>query len=188
VLRADRKLVLFTVGGILSMVVYGPLLTYLSQYLVITRSPEAAYRTASFVSAANAAVVISLQYVVGSRIKKEHLLTWLTWGMGAFALGLFGLSLSTALPLWVIAIVVFTLGEIIIVPAEYMVIDALAPPRLRGSYFGVQNLIYLGVAIGPILCGLLLGHLQASVMFHALIAVTMLSWLFYFQGCRGAVR
>jgi MFS family permease len=184
-LRSDRRLGLFTMGGILSMVVYGPLLTYLSQYLVVVESPEIAYRTVSYVSAVNAIVVISLQYFIGSRLRDDNLLRWLTWGIAAFVMGLLGLSISTALLPCIIAIAIFTIGEVIVVPAEYTFIDSIAPKHLRGSYFGVQNLIYFGVALGPIMCGVLLDKVAPHVMFYALAAVASASWLFYFLGCRG---
>lgn len=186
VMRSDRRLMLFTLGGILSMVVYGPLLTYLTQYLVTIESPSEAYRTVTYVSAVNAAVVISLQYFVGARLRKENLLRWLTMGTGALALGLAMLSVSNALPVWMIAIAVFTIGEVVIVPAEYMMIDAIAPDKLRGSYFGVQNLIFIGVALGPPLCGVLLRHATPDIMFYVLIGITVAGWAFYYFGCRAA--
>ncbi len=187
VLRADRRLMLFTLGGILSMVVYGPLLTYLSQYMVTVKSSREAYQAVTYVSAVNAAVVISLQYFVGSRLRKENLRRWLTWGTGALAVGLLVLSTTDSIVVWMAAIAVFTLGEVIIVPAEYMMIDAIAPNNLRGSYFGVQNLIFLGVALGPPLCGVLLRYAAPDVMFYALIGVTVLGWAFYYFGCSAAV-
>jgi MFS family permease len=187
VMRADRRLGLFTLGGILSIVVYGPLLTYMSQYLVLVESRDSAYRLVAYISAANAIVVISTQYVIGSRLKEKTLLRWLTWGTGAFVLGLIGMALSTEAWIIVAAIVVFTIGEVIVVPAEYMFIDAIAPSNLRGSYFGAQNLVHIGVAIGPIICGFLLVHASPAAMFAALIALVIAGWWFYVLGCRAAV-
>jgi MFS family permease len=182
ILQLDKRLVLFTMGGILSMAVYGPLLTYLSQYLVVTKTVSLAYQTIAYVSAANALVVICLQYIIGSHIKKELLMRWLTLGIMAFVVGLLCLSLSLQLLPWMIAIVIFTLGEIIIVPAEYMFVDLIAPEHLKGIYFGAQNLIFLGMALGPMLCGNLLKYTEPQVMFYALMGVTLLSWIFYYLG------
>ncbi|MEV4944187.1 MFS transporter [Streptomyces sp. NPDC053755] len=187
VMRADRRLGLFTLGGILSIVVYGPLLTYMSQYLVLVESRDSAYRLVAYISAANAIVVISTQYVIGSRLKEKTLLRWLTWGTGAFVLGLIGMALSTNAWIIVAAIVVFTIGEVIVVPAEYMFIDAIAPSHLRGSYFGAQNLVHIGVAIGPIICGFLLVHASPAAMFAALVALVIAGWWFYVLGCRATV-
>jgi hypothetical protein len=42
------------------------------------------------------------------------------------------------------AMIVFTLGEILIIPAEYAQIDQIAPPRMRGTYYGAQSVSELG--------------------------------------------
>lgn len=142
------------------------------------------YETIAWVSAANAVAVISLQYIVGTWIKEARLLLWITLGSGALVLGLLGLSISTALGIWIVAILIFTLGEIILAPAEFMLIDMIAPKNLRGSYFGAQNMVYLGVTIGPIVCGLLLNHTQPAIMFYVMIGITILGWFLYYLGFR----
>ena len=190
VMGADRRLTFFTIGGILSIVVYGPLLTFMSQYLVLVEDRDSAYKLVAYISAANAVAVIGAQYALGSRLKQDNLLKWLTVGIGAFVVGLLAMSLSTNAAVIVIAVVVFSLGEVIVVPAEFTFIDSIAPDNLRGSYFGAQNLIHIGIALGPILCGFLLQHFAPAVMFYVLIAVVLVSWWFYVIGCRAtaAVR
>jgi len=136
--------VCFTLGGLLSAVVFGQFSAYLSQYLVVTLSAEATYRIISTLVATNALLVIGLQYAIGRRISQRHLSRWLALGLGLFLLGVAGFGLATSLPLWVLSMVVFTLGEIIVFPAEYMFIDLIAPEHLRGLYYGAQNLSNLG--------------------------------------------
>jgi MFS family permease len=190
VMGADRRLTYFTIGGILSIVVYGPLLTFMSQYLVLVEDRDTAYKLVAYISAANAVAVIGAQYALGSRLKQDNLLKWLTVGIGAFVVGLFAMSLSTNAAIIVIAVVIFSLGEVIVVPAEFTFIDSIAPENLRGSYFGAQNLIHIGIALGPILCGFLLQHFAPAAMFYVLIAVVIVSLWFYIIGCRAtaAVR
>ncbi|MFD7553438.1 MFS transporter [Streptomyces sp. NPDC059533] len=184
VMGADRRLTYFTIGGILSIVVYGPLLTFMSQYLVLVEGRDTAYKLVAYISAANAVTVIGAQYALGSRLKQDNLLKWLTVGIGAFVVGLVAMSLSTNAAIIVIAVVIFSLGEVILVPAEFTFIDSIAPDNLRGSYFGAQNLIHIGIALGPILCGFLLQHFAPVAMFYVLIAVVLASWWFYVIGCR----
>jgi predicted MFS family arabinose efflux permease len=186
VLHSDKRLVLFTLAGIFSIAVYGPLLTYLSQYLISIKSSHEAYQMIACVSGVNAVMVISLQYVMGSRIDKKHLLTWLMFGSVAFLVGLLLLSFSTHLAPWLVATVILTLGEIVIVPAEYMFIDAIAPEHLKGAYFGAQNLICLGMAIGPVVCGVLLRYAHPQVMFYSLMGMILVSMGLYAMGCRHA--
>lgn len=181
-LLRDYRLVCFTLGGLLSAVVFGQFSAYLSQYLVVTTSAEATYRIISTLVATNALLVIALQYAIGRRITQRHLSRWLALGLGLFLLGVSGFGLATSLVLWVLSMVVFTLGEIIVFPAEYMFIDLIAPEHLRGLYYGAQNLSNLGGALGPILCGMLLASHPAHWIFYMLAAFIIAGGLFYWLG------
>ncbi|UCZ85865.1 MFS transporter [Pseudomonas sp. L5B5] len=184
-LLADYRLVCFTLGGLLSAVVFGQFSAYLSQYLVITTSAQTAYTTISTLVATNALLVISLQYAIGRRILRQHLNLWLATGLGLFLLGLGGFAVASNLTLWVLAMAVFTLGEIIVFPAEYMFIDCIAPEHLRGLYYGAQNLSSLGGALGPMLCGLVLASQPPQTIFWMLALFVIAGGLFY---CLGAAN
>ncbi|VVP79165.1 hypothetical protein PS918_02119 [Pseudomonas fluorescens] len=181
-LLRDYRLVCFTLGGLLSAVVFGQFTAYLSQYLVVTTTPEATYRIISTVVATNALMVISLQHRVGKRISHEHLNLWLAGGLSMFILGLAGFALSTTLVFWVISMAIFTVGEMIVFPAEYMFIDNIAPSHLRGMYYGAQNLSNLGSALGPVLCGMVLATQPAHYMFYMLLLFIIAGGMLYFLG------
>ena len=184
-LLRDYRLVCFTLGGLLSAVVFGQFTAYLSQYLVVTTTAEFTYRTISAIVTTNALMVISLQYAIGRRISQHHLNLWLAAGLGLFILGLAGFALADTLVLWVIAMAVFTLGEIIVFPAEYMFIDNIAPDHLRGMYYAAQNLGNLGAASGPVLCGLVLATQPPHHIFYMLALFIVAGGALYFLGtCR----
>lgn len=183
-LLKDRRLICFTLGGALSAVVFGQFTAYLSQYLVVTSNASEAARYISYLVATNAVTVIALQYVIGRRISSSHLMPWLMAGMALFLAGLLGFSLAQSLLVWCLAMLVFTLGEIIVIPAEYMFIDSIAPEHLRGVYYGAQNLSNLGAALGPVICGFALAHLVPVATFYLLIASVLLAALFYYLGAR----
>ncbi len=182
VLLKDRRLVCFTLGGALSAVVFGQFTAWLSQYLVTTTTAEYTYTVISAVLTTNAVLVIALQYVIGRRISHRYLGQWLIAGLGMFMLGLIGFALATSLWWWVLAMAVFTVGEIIVFPAEYMFIDRIAPDPLRGMYYGAQNLANLGAALGPVLCGLVLASLAPHYMYYMLGAFILGGGVFYFIG------
>lgn len=183
-LLKDSRLVCFTVGGILSAVVFGQFSAYLSQYLVATSSPENAYRIISYVLATNALVVILLQYPVGRRIRVERIFGFLMAGLGMFLLGLLGFALADGPLGWVLAMAVFTLGEIVVIPAEFLFIDRIAPEGMRGMYYSAQNLSNLGGAFGPVLCGAVLALAAPGWMFPMLALFVVISAGFYFLGAR----
>ncbi|AZF15425.1 MFS transporter [Pseudomonas sp. R3-18-08] len=184
VLLKDHRLVCFTLGGLLSAVVFGQFTAYLSQYLVTTTTAEYTYTVISAVLTTNAVLVIALQYLIGRRISHRYLSQWLIAGLGMFMLGLIGFALATSVVWWVVAMAVFTVGEIIVFPAEYMFIDRIAPDALRGMYYGAQNLSNLGAALGPVLCGMVLASLPAHYMFYMLGMFIVGGGVFYFIGAK----
>ena len=181
-LLRDYRLVCFTLGGLLSAVVFGQFTAYLSQYLVVTTTPQETYRIISTVVATNALMVISLQYSIGKRISHRHLNLWLAGGLGMFILGLAGFALSTTLLLWVLSMAIFTVGEIIVFPAEYMFIDNIAPSHLRGMYYAAQNLSNVGAALGPVLCGIVLAMQPAHYIFYMLAMFVIAGGMLYLLG------
>ncbi|MFU2325074.1 MFS transporter [Pseudomonas sp. NFX98] len=181
-LLQDYRLVCFTLGGLLSAVVFGQFTAYLSQYLVVTTTPESTYQIISTVVATNALMVISLQYSIGRKISHRHLNLWLAAGLSMFMMGLAGFALSTSILLWVISIAIFTVGEIIVFPAEYMFIDKIAPDNLRGMYYGAQNLSNLGAALGPVLCGVVLATQPPHYIFYMLALFIVAGGMCYFLG------
>ncbi|MCA4965243.1 MFS transporter [Pseudomonas sp. Y24-6] len=181
-LLRDYRLVCFTFGGLLSAVVFGQFTAYLSQYLVVTTTPQETYRIISTVVATNALMVISLQYSIGKRISHRHLNLWLAGGLGMFILGLAGFALSTTLLLWVLSMAIFTVGEVIVFPAEYMFIDTIAPSHLRGMYYAAQNLSNVGAALGPVLCGMVLAMQPAHYIFYMLAMFVIAGGMLYLLG------
>ncbi len=183
-LAGDRRLVCFTLGGVLSAVVFGQFTAYLSQYLVVTSSPGEAARLVGYLVTTNAVTVIALQYLIGRRISRQRLMPWLLAGMGLFIAGLLGFALAGSTLMWCLAMLVFTLGEIIVIPAEYMFIDLIAPEHLRGVYYGAQNLSNLGAALGPVMVGFALVQLWPGAIFYLLVLSVILAGVFYWLGTR----
>jgi MFS family permease len=163
-------------------VVFGQFTAYLSQYLVVIATPESTYQIISTVVATNALMVISLQYAIGRRISHRHLNLWLAAGLSMFMMGLAGFAQSTSILFWVISMAIFTVGEIIVFPVEYMFIDRIAPDNLRGMYYGAQNLSNLGAALGPVLCGVVLATQPPHYIFYMLALFIVAGGMFYILG------
>ncbi|MFL1500744.1 MFS transporter [Pseudomonas sp. O64] len=183
-LLRNYRLVCFTVGGILSAIVFGQFTAYLSQYLIVTSDPQNAYQIINYLVTTNACVVISLQYLIGSRINQHNMFRMLMLGMLFFVVGLMGFAHAQVPVVWVLAMIIFTVGEIIIIPAEYLFIDYIAPEDMRGVYYGAQNLSNLGAALGPVLCGVALSFYAPQAMFYVLSMCIVLASGFYFMGSR----
>jgi MFS family permease len=186
-LKNDRTLILFTSGSLLSTIVHGRFTLYLSQFLLVTQASAAdALKILSAMLACNALTVIALQYQIGRFLKREQLPYWIVVGTGLFVLGLLAFSFSHSMVAWCVAMFVFTLGEMIIYPAEYLFVDTIAPEHLRGSYYGAQNLAAFGGALSPVICGYLLINSPAPTMFYVLAGLTAMGGTLCFLSGRKA--
>lgn len=186
VLRADRALLCFSLGGLLCAIVYGRFSAFLSQYLTVVADEQTAYRMVAYAITCNSVLVVALQYFVGRSLTRERLYRAQALATGLLVAGLLGFAVDHGYLAWGLAMLVFTFGEMIAVPASYAFVDHIAPEHLKGLYYSIEHVSGLGSAMTPILCGLLLAHTPAPTLFLALGACAVLSLAFYARGCRCA--
>ena len=183
VLLQDRALRWFTFSGFLASFVAGSFASCISQYLMSVADNEFAEKVVAVILPVNAAMVVTLQYAIGRRLNASNLRPLMTFGTVCFILGLVGFMLSGAnLWFWGLAAAVFTIGEIIYAPGEYMLIDNIAPPGMKASYFSAQALGWLGAAMNPLMTGLILTSMPDWALFALLILVTFFAWLAMIRG------
>ena len=122
----------------------------------------------------NAAMVVTLQYSVGRRLNPVNIRALMTAGTLCFVIGLVGFIFSgNSLLLWGMSAAVFTVGEIIYAPGEYMLIDHIAPPGMKASYFSA-----------PLVSGVVLTSLPPSSLFIILALVIIAAWVLMLKGIR----
>lgn len=176
----------YTLSGLLASYVGGSFATCISQYVLAAHADsDFAEKVVAVVLPVNAAVVVSLQYALGRKITASNIRPLMTAATLFFILGLGGFMLSGEnLIYWGIAAAIFTLGEIIYAPGEYMLIDNIAPPGMKASYFSAQALGWLGAAANPMITGLILTHLPHWSLFIIMMAAIIAAWLMILRGMR----
>lgn len=82
--------------------------------------------------------------------------------------------------------VVFTAGETLVVPCEYMLVDGISNNRNRGSYSGAHSFSTIGNFIGPTLGGAILGAFGGPGMFLLFAGFAAISAILFAVGtpCR----
>lgn len=182
-LLRDKALFWFTLSGLLASFVCGSFASCLSQYVLAVANSDFAEKVIAVILPVNAAIVVTLQYAVGRRLSAHNLRPLMTFGTVCFVLGLVGFMYAdNNLIFWGLAAAVFTLGEVIYAPGEYMLIDNIAPPGMKASYFSAQALGWLGAAMNPMLTGQILIHLPSAALFIILIVVIILAWYLVLKG------
>lgn len=183
VLLRDRALRWFTLSGLLASFVAGSFASCIAQYVMSIADGDFAEKVVAVVLPVNAAVVVTLQYGLGSKLTANNLRPLMAFGTVCFVLGLGGFMFSgDNLWFWGVSAAVFTLGEVIYAPGEYMLIDNIAPPGMKASYFSAQALGWLGAAMNPLLTGIILTTLPAWTLFVIMMITIMLAWLMMLRG------
>jgi MFS family permease len=132
----------------------------------------------------NGMTVLLLQAPLTRWTERFSLFRRLVAGALLMAVGEVGFAFSAEWGWFVTAMIVFTLGEILIIPAEYAQIDQIAPPRMRGTYYGAQSVSELGNFLGPWAGGLILSAYGGPTMFLVMAALAVASLAFYGLGRR----
>lgn len=187
VLLRDRALLWFTLSGLLASFVGGSFASCLSQYVLAVGDSSFAEKVVAVILPVNAAVVVTLQYAIGRKLTANNLRPLMTFGTVCYVIGLTGFMFSgDNLWFWGLAAAVFTLGEVIYAPGEYMLIDNIAPPGMKASYFSAQALGWLGAALNPLLTGQILTHFPPVMLFPIMMVTIVLAWLLIFRGIKAS--
>ncbi|MDA1360941.1 MFS transporter [Glycomyces luteolus] len=125
------------------------------------------------VMTANAVTVVVFQLLAARFVLRLEAVTAITVGGLLLFAGMAGFAFSASLWHFVAAMVVFSFGEVFIVPSEFALIDRIAPPAARGAYFGAQSFTQLGGFAGPFLGGLLLAQWDGTVMYLGIGALAL---------------
>lgn len=185
VMLRDRVLAWFILSTFLGSLVFGTFTTWISQYVITVANSDFAQVVIGVILPVNAIVVVTLQYAVGKRITPDNLKKLMTLGSLFFLLGLATFMFAAEnLYIWAFGAFLFTLGELIYAPGEYMLIDSIAPEGMKASYFSAQSLGLLGGAFNPMMTGVILTELPAYFIFIVLMIITFLAWLSMLNGMR----
>lgn len=160
----DRAFLVFTGISLLVFLAMGQMLSTLSVFTV----DRMGFSTAQYglLLTTNGLIVVLFQYPVALKIGKLAKSRVLIVGSLLYALGYLMFGWAGGLSGAVVAMVVITVGEIIHAPISFAVVGELAPSRYRGRYMGFFGLSqFLGIALGPLLGGILLDVFPADPLF-----------------------
>jgi MFS family permease len=173
----DRRLLCFLIAGLLLEAVHLRISALLAQDLAIDFTDGAAIL--AVVMTTNAVTVVVFQLFASKIVLRKDPVTAIVIGGLLMFAGMLGFATATGMWAFIVAMVVFSIGETFIVPSEFAIIDRISPEERRGSYFGAQTFAQLGGFVGPYLGGLLLATWNGTVMFLGVGVLALLSAGFY---------
>lgn len=159
----DPRLAFFVGGGMLLIAVYGQWSATLAPYLA--DNVAGGVEIFAYLVSINGAVVLIGNPFARRFIERVGALNALVIGCVFFLFSEIGFLNSSTFWGLAISMVVFTIGEILVVPSEYILVDGISNERNRGSYFGAHSFSTIGNFVGPTLGGVMLSAFGGSGMF-----------------------
>ena len=123
----------------------------------------------------NALMVVFFQYAVTRASSRRPPLNVIAAGGVFQAMGLGVFAMSRGFAAFLGGMVVFTVGELLLVPTATALAANIAPPQMRARYMGVFSLSFrVGSGIGPVVGGLLNDHIApAATWYGAMVFCTI---------------
>ncbi|MGG1659365.1 MDR family MFS transporter [Brevibacillus sp. NRS-1366] len=178
----DKAFRLYMIAGVLGAIGYSQMSSTLAKFaeMTVTNGTE----LFAILMSVNAIVVVLMQLPLTSWAEKKTPLTAIMVGNVMYALGDVGYAFASSWLVFIVAMVLFTFGEILTFTAGDVLIDRMAPEGMRGSYYGAKSFSNLGQFIGPWMGGILLASYGGTTLFLVVAAFSMMSTAFQWAGQR----
>jgi MFS family permease len=178
ILRTDRPFLLLLIAMVFTMFAYAQQESTLIQHVTLEGGGLAVSLVTTLV-VTNAVTVVLFQYPLLRALGglDPYVRTYI--GLSLFAAAFAGyafLSAASLLP-WMFVTWVLSIGEVILFPTLQLQVDRMAPPYMKGSYFGAAGLSGLGFGLGPFAGGFMLQHLGGPITFAATACCVVLGGL-----------
>ena len=175
----DLAFMAFLVASLLMLMVYTQMYNTLPVYLRNSHGFSAAQY--GFMLTSMALLVVVFQFWVTRLGKGRPPFVMMALGTALYALGFGMLGFVSAYGLFILAALVITFGEMIVVPISQALAANFAPPDMRGRYLAVYGMsAAIPSTIGPGLAGLILDNFNPNLLWYVGGALCIVSALGFF--------
>jgi len=175
----DTAFISFIVANILMLIVYqqmyGSLSVYLRDNHGITPQGYGLLMTTSAVT------VVFFQFWLTRSIKHRPPFLMMAFGPAFYVIGFLLFGFVTTFILFMLNIVIITIGEMIVVPTSQALIAGFAPEAMRGRYMAIAGLSWaIPSTIGPGAAGYILDNYNPNLLWYIGGALCALSVVAYY--------
>ncbi len=129
-----------------------------------------------FLLSINAAMVVLMQFAITRRITKYQPMLMMAAGTFLYVIGFSMYGYTSTYAMFILAMVIITLGEMIVAPVSQALVASFAPEDMRGRYMAVSGFSWgIPFAVGPYLAGLIIDGPAPYMLWYAAGFVGMLS-------------
>lgn len=162
----DSAFTWFLLASMLSVIVYMQMNTTLAVYLRdVHGTTEQMF---GYILSLNAAMVVLFQFPITRWISKYRPLLVMVAGTLFYAVGFSMYGYVAIYPLFLLAMVIITIGEMLVTPVSQSIVAGLAPEEMRGRYMATYGFSWvIPTAVGPLLAGLVMDHFDPRWVWYA---------------------
>jgi MFS family permease len=162
----DVPFLLFMGASVLMTIVYINMNTTLGVYLRDVHDVlESGY---GYILSLNAAMVVLFQFAITRRIEKRPPLLMMAAGTALYAIGFAMYGFVSIYTLFLLAMVVITIGEMLVAPVGQALVARFAPEDMRGRYMAVFGYTWgVSFAVGPYLAGWVMDNYDPRFLWYA---------------------
>jgi MFS family permease len=170
----DGRFMAFTFVCFLTWLAYMNMNTTLGVFLRDQHGvPESGY---GWIISINAAMVVLFQFPITRRIEKNPPMLMMALGAFFIAVGLLLYGFVGTFELFVVAMAILTVGEMVTIPIANAVVAKFSPEEMRGRYnFVYGNSWGISFAVGPYLAGLIMDNYDPNLLWYACGIVGMIA-------------
>jgi MFS family permease len=161
----DSAFLWFMGASVLMVLVYMQMTTTLAVFLRDVHGISA--QGFGYILSLNAAMVVLFQFAITRRITKYRPLMVMVAGTLLYALGFAMYGLVTWYGMFLLAMAIITIGEMLVTPVGSAMVSRMAPEDMRGRYMAVYGFSWvIPMAIGPLLAGLVMDNFNPAYVWY----------------------
>ena len=124
----------------------------------------------------NAIIVVLFQFWVTRRLQSYRPMLMMAAGSLLYAVGFAMYGFVPTFALFVVAMIIITIGEMVVSPFQQSVVASFAPEHMRGRYMAVSGLSWsISFTVGPYFAGLILDSANPGLLWAFCGIVGMLA-------------
>jgi MFS family permease len=174
VVLRDFAFVAFTFISIIVTLVYVQYNTTLSVFLRDVHDiPPQGY---GYLITINAGMVVFLQFLVTRRVAHRPPMLMMALGTFFYAIGFGMFGFGSSFAYFVLAMVIITIGEMVISPVGTSLVASFAPEHMRGRYLAIFGFTWgISFALGPLLAGVVMDNYDPRWVWYASFILGMVA-------------
>ena len=170
----DKTFLSFILISILTVSAFMQMSTTLSVYLTKFQGMSEAFFGALVML--NALMVVFLQIPITHRVSKVPLLGVMIAGNVFYLIGFGSYGLSPSVPLFILAMVLITLGEMLVIPTSQALTALLAPLDMRARYVATERFNWIiAQALSPLAAGAIMDRFDPRWVWYGCSLICAIS-------------